>query len=388
MSDVARTASWRTNFALFLATVASVFVTGVVMNDTSADAQASLWKSIASAFSNGAALRNGAAFTGSLLTILVAHELGHYVAARIHKVDASLPYFLPMPLLSPFGTMGAVIRMRGTIATRKALFDIGAAGPLAGLAFAIPLYAWGVSHSRVVDAMALGDGSMQLGESILLKLLDRLFAPAVPEGHDLLLSPVAFGAWGGFFVTMINLLPIGQLDGGHVAYALFGPRQNRYAPIVHRSLVVFFFVVVAGHTLRDVRAGIGLSHLGRHLANGMFWLVWSQVLAILGTIATRSKDVDPDPTAMTIRTRIVATLGLLVVASIARDSASPLPTATFFGALALLFAMESRGGTLRKHALFDHPSTSDAPLDRPRAILAIVTLAFFVLLFMPEPLGM
>src|SRR5207253_4087846 len=98
------------------------------------------------------AVLHGAQFTGALLTILVAHELGHYVAARIHKVDASLPFFIPMPLISPFGTMGAVIRMRGVIPTRAALLDIGASGPLAGLAFAIPLYLWGAAHSRVVVA--------------------------------------------------------------------------------------------------------------------------------------------------------------------------------------------------------------------------------------------
>ena len=98
-------------------------------------------------------------YTASLLAILLAHEFGHYIAARIHKVDASLPFFIPLPLLSPFGTMGAVIRMRGVIPTRRALLDIGAAGPLAGLALAIPLYAWGVAHSQVVPI----DGSLAGG---------------------------------------------------------------------------------------------------------------------------------------------------------------------------------------------------------------------------------
>ena len=99
-----------------------------------------------------AALAHAAQFTGALLAILLAHEFGHYIAARLHKVDASLPFFIPLPILSPFGTMGAVIRMRSVIPTRRALFDIGAAGPLAGLALAIPLYAWGVAHSEVVVA--------------------------------------------------------------------------------------------------------------------------------------------------------------------------------------------------------------------------------------------
>jgi membrane-associated protease RseP (regulator of RpoE activity) len=155
---------------------------------------------------------------------LITHEAAHYVAARLHKVEASLPYFIPMPVLSPFGTMGAIIRMKGTIPTRRALLDIGASGPLAGLLVAIPLYAYGAAHS---DIVAIGSsGGVELGEPILIKLLDHFARPA-PEGQELLLSPIAFGAWAGMFVTFINLLPLSQLDGGHVAYALFGKKQNR-----------------------------------------------------------------------------------------------------------------------------------------------------------------
>src|SRR5262249_11230754 len=160
-------------------------------------------------------------------------------------VDASLPYFIPMPLLSPFGTMGAVIRMRGVIPTRRALLDIGASGPLAGLFFAIPMYVWGAAHSRVVPAA--GAGVVELGDSLLLRLLDRIGAPTIPEGMELELSPVAFAAWAGMFVTMINLLPVGQLDGGHVAYALLGPRQNKFAQTVHRSMLAFFFVSLGSY---------------------------------------------------------------------------------------------------------------------------------------------
>ena len=128
---------WRKNLALFLATVASVFVTGTQY----AESESALSR---------AGVVAGLQFAGTVLTILVAHELGHYVAARLHRVEASLPFFIPLPLLSPFGTMGAVIRMPGAIPTRRALLDIGAAGPLAGLVFALPLYAWGAAHSRVV----------------------------------------------------------------------------------------------------------------------------------------------------------------------------------------------------------------------------------------------
>jgi membrane-associated protease RseP (regulator of RpoE activity) len=171
----------------------------------------------------------------------------------------SLPYFIPLPMLSPFGTMGAVIRMRSIIPTRRALLDIGAAGPLAGLALALPLYAWGAAHSHVVPLDGQGT---ELGDSLLLRLLDRWFAPPVPAGTALYLSPVANAAWAGMFVTMINLLPVGQLDGGHVAYALAGRRQDRAALIVHRSMLAFFFVSLASYLLRDARAGMGFYRIG------------------------------------------------------------------------------------------------------------------------------
>jgi membrane-associated protease RseP (regulator of RpoE activity) len=358
---------WRLNLVLFLATVASVFVTGVYT-------QGSRWQA--------------AQFAGTILVILVAHELGHYVAARLHKVDASLPYFIPLPLLSPFGTMGAVIRMRGVIPTRRALLDIGASGPIAGLCFAIPLYIWGAAHSHLVPLPASGDGSVQLGESVLMKLLDHVFAPAKPEGMDLELSPIAFGAWGGMFVTMINLLPVGQLDGGHVAYALFGPKQDRYAQLIHRSMLAFFFVVVFGHVARDVSNGLGLYYLGRHLANSLFWLVWFQVLAVLGILASRGRDDEAKPGELTIRMRLAATVGLVVIASVARDNRSPLLPLAFFIGLGMLVAMEVRGGVLRRHDLLDHPPTGSAPLDRARAIVAVLTLVVFALLFMPEPFTM
>jgi len=387
-AEAATSPPWRANLALFLATVASVFVTGVLTQGSGKEEAAGAAKGLLAAFFAKEALVRGGQFAGTLLTILVAHELGHYVMARIHKVDASLPYFIPMPLLSPFGTMGAVIRMRGVIPTRRALLDIGAAGPLAGLAFAIPLYIWGASHSHLVPLPTAGDGSVQLGESVLMKLLDRLAAPPKVEGMDLELSPIAFGAWGGMFVTMINLLPVSQLDGGHVAYALFGPKQDRYAQIIHRSMLAFFFVVVFGHVARDMQAGLGLYYLGRHLANSLFWLVWFQVLAILGILAAKSRGEALGEGALTVRTRLVATIGLVAIASIARDSRSMLLPLAFFGGLGLLVAMEVKGGVLRPNDLLDHPPTSAQPLDRVRAAIAIFTLIVFALLFMPEPFSM
>jgi membrane-associated protease RseP (regulator of RpoE activity) len=364
--------AWRANAGLFVATVGSVFATFFLT---------SVWNGDASR----TAVVGAAQFTSTLLAILLAHEFGHFVAARRHRVDASLPYFIPLPLLSPFGTMGAVIRMRSVIPTRRALLDIGAAGPLAGLALALPLYAWGAAHSRVMPFDGQG---AELGDSLLLRLIDGYVAPPVPAGMALFLSPVANAGWAGLFVTMINLLPVGQLDGGHVAYALFGPRQNRLARWVHHSMLVFFFVSVASFAARDVHAGFGLWRLGRHVGNSIFWLVWFEVLAILGSITSRAP-ARTNSDGLTVRVRVLATLGLVLVASVLHDRSSPVLWASWFAALAVLLVMEARWGALRDGSrLLDHPATGPTPLRFGRIVIAIVTLAFFALLFMPTPFAL
>jgi membrane-associated protease RseP (regulator of RpoE activity) len=359
--------SWRVNAGLFVATVASCFVTWMEANEPSR-----------------VAVLHAAEYTAALMVILLAHEFGHYIAARLHRVDASLPFFLPLPIISPFGTLGAVIRMRQIIPTRRALLDIGAAGPLAGIVLAIPLYAWGIGHSRLVVVSDMGGGSFQLGSSLLTLALDRAFGPTVPDGMDVMLSPVAFAGWAGMFVTMINLLPVGQLDGGHVAFALFGPRQNKIAQWVHRSLLVFFFVGVASFVARDVRGGFGLWRLGRHVDNSIFWLVWFEMLAVLGTLSSsRSSD------RLGAMPRIVGTVGLALVAAALREQTSLLLWAAWFVGLGVLLAMEVRWGALGADAtLLDHPPTSTEPLRAGRAAIAIVSLVLFVALFMPAPISM
>ncbi len=171
-----------------------------------------------------AALLTGAPFAFTLLSILGVHEFGHYFTARYYKAVVSLPYFIPAPPIVLFGTLGAIIRLRSPARDRNSLFDIAAAGPLAGLAIAIPALYVGLQWS-VLGKIPSGD-VMQFGDPLLLKLLVHLKFGAIPAGMDVFLHPVAVAGWAGFFVTALNLFPLGQLDGGRIAYALFG-RHHR-----------------------------------------------------------------------------------------------------------------------------------------------------------------
>ena len=163
------------------------------------------------------------AFT--IMLILFAHEMGHFFMSRKYGVPATLPFFIPFPF-SPFGTLGAVIKMRGRIWDRRALFDIGAAGPLLGLVFTIPAILIGLRLSRVVLLSRVEQQLIGLGDSLLFAFLQWLVLGNIPRGYDVVLHPVAYAGWVGLFVTALNLLPIGQLDGGHIVYALFGARAQ------------------------------------------------------------------------------------------------------------------------------------------------------------------
>lgn len=175
-------------------------------------------------------------YSAGVMAILTAHEFGHYLAARRYGVPASLPYFIPAPFL--FGTMGAVIRMSPLIPNRRALFDIAAAGPLAGVVLAIPISLAGVVLSERVPHDPDMPGIM-LGDPLLFSLFERLVFGAGEEGMVLMLHDVGFAGWVGLFVTALNLIPIGQLDGGHVSYAVFGRHSVRVAWLAFASLLVF-----------------------------------------------------------------------------------------------------------------------------------------------------
>ncbi len=177
----------------------------------------------------------------SIMAILLAHELGHFYVSRHYRVQSSLPFFIPFPNL--FGTLGAIILMRSRIGSRKALFDIGAAGPLMGFCVTVPAIVIGLMFSQPVEVSGLEGASFRLGDSLLFSLLERAIMGEVPEGRDILLHPLAFAGWVGLFVTALNLMPIGQLDGGHVFYAVFGRRSRIvfYLAAMGFGILGFFF---------------------------------------------------------------------------------------------------------------------------------------------------
>ncbi len=298
------------NIALFLTTLLTTTVQGALMQHGGS-----------SIFPLG----DGLSFSIPLMTILLCHEMGHYIAARIHHVPASLPYFVPLPpFIGMFGTMGAVILQSRTTDRRK-LIDIGAAGPLAGLVVSIPVLAYGL-HLSPVGTMS---GQYQEGNSLLYAVLKRLVCGAwLPDhGIDVSLHPIAFAGWAGLFVTMLNLIPISQLDGGHVAFAFFGNSYGRASQFLRNMLLPLAMgvtLVVYHTTTRELaRAGAEGIHSPLEVASlaGLQWLIWYVMLGLLRRLS---------------------------------------------------------GG-------IDHPPVDDRPLPRSRAFLFWSVAVSFVLTFMPVP---
>jgi len=174
-----------------------------------------------------ALLLRGFWYSGTILAILGCHELGHYFACRYYNVDASMPFFIPVPILLT-GTMGAFIRIREPIPQKRMLFDIGIAGPIAGFLIAVPALVLGVAMSHLVRLPADQSNLVELGEPLLFKLVSWLVWGVQPDGYTLNMHPMAFAAWFGLLATALNLFPIGQLDGGHISYAVLGSRASTY----------------------------------------------------------------------------------------------------------------------------------------------------------------
>ncbi|MBO6940841.1 MAG: site-2 protease family protein [Deltaproteobacteria bacterium] len=299
-----RKAGLLTPAVLFVATCASTLWVGAQMEGVAVESALDIL--------------HGWPFALPLMSILLAHEMGHYVAGRIHGVDVSLPYFIPVPM-TLLGTMGAVIRIRGRIRSRNALLDVGAAGPLAGMAIALPVVIYGLATSPV-EPLPTGEEAAYIIEgrsALYLALLHGLHG-SIPPGHDIMLTSTALAGWAGLLVTMINLLPFGQLDGGHVAYSLLGKKQDRISRWVLRSLPLLAVAVSLSYLFPSWLAGEPRYLLASNALAGTQWLMWGFVLLLM--------------------TRMAGS---------------------------------------------DHPPTEDDQLSRRRRWIAIGTLVLFLLLFMP-----
>ncbi|MBI2976068.1 MAG: site-2 protease family protein [Chloroflexi bacterium] len=227
------------NVVLLLATIISTTLVGAGFTQVNLVAAlraalvAGQWGALISA------LAAGASFSATLLAILGVHEMGHYITARIHNVNVTLPYFIPVPF--GLGTLGAFIQLKSPVENRKALFDVGLSGPVAGFVVAVPLMIIGLLASHVVPAV----GGQRLGLSIFVNWLVNLIQPHA-AAYAVALHPIAIAAWFGILVTGINLLPMGQLDGGHVAYAVLGKYARPLAFAVFGLMVWLGFTVWSG----------------------------------------------------------------------------------------------------------------------------------------------
>jgi membrane-associated protease RseP (regulator of RpoE activity) len=220
-------------------------------------------------------------FAATLMGILLCHELGHYIVGRRRGVDMSLPYFIPLPPVISLGTLGAVIRMKKPIEDRNTLFDVGAAGPIAGLIVAVPLLVIGLWNS---DIGPLKPEDSIEGPSILYILLKyAVFKMWLPShGLDVQLHPMALAAWIGLLVTMINLMPIGQLDGGHIARAVFGDVHEKWSARLHVALLgvglgvggVMLAIALAAH--KDFLDALSYAKYGV-----IPWAIWAALLAVM-----------------------------------------------------------------------------------------------------------
>jgi Zn-dependent protease len=247
------------NILLFIVTCLSAFVVGLSwsVNYTFSDDLALNPQSLPppQVFSDPRIVNLSLVYAAVLIAILLGHEMGHYLTCRFYRIEATLPFFIPAPTL--IGTLGAFIKIQSPITRKKQLFDIGIAGPLAGFVLSLPVLVYGLSLSKIVPSLPRED-TLVFGEPLLLKFIGGLLFRDLPANSDLLIHPIAFAGWVGILVTAFNLFPIGQLDGGHIAYALIGPKSK---PLAKAFLVAFFIM--------GIFFWVG-------------WIVWALVILLLG----------------------------------------------------------------------------------------------------------
>jgi membrane-associated protease RseP (regulator of RpoE activity) len=244
------------NVALFGVTCVSTMIVGTVLMELYTNSFGDFVSFLGQILRSPLVLLKGLPFSVAIMTILLAHEMGHYLTCRYYGIDATLPYFIPAPTI--VGTMGAFIRIKSPIQHRAALLEVGIAGPIAGFVLAVPTLIIALAKSTgftTVDGSLLG---IERGEPLIFKLAEFLMGKTPPSGMVVNLHPLGFAAWFGFFATALNLLPVGQLDGGHVSYALFGTIHKRISQ-------AFLFTLIP---------------LGLFYWQG--WLLWTTVLLFIG----------------------------------------------------------------------------------------------------------
>lgn len=255
----------------------------------------------------------GVGYASLILTMLASHEFGHYFAARHHGVETTLPFFIPFP--SYFGTLGAVIRLRSIIPSRKVLFDIGAAGPVAGFITSVLILVAGfvtlptkeyliMIHPEYAQLQTIPEGGLAFGNTIYYSLLSTL-APAdrfLPPMNEIYHYPLLCVGWFGMFVTAMNLIPIGQLDGGHISYAMFGSRYHRIAQV---SLIVLLILGFGGLLpLADIPVSFGWSG----------WLFWAFLLILFSKVLKLNRPPVYDETPLDTKRMAVGWLCWLIFA--------------------------------------------------------------------------
>ena len=259
------------NLLLLVATILSTLFVGAGYSATTTNEMFMLWR--------------GWPFSLSIMLILGAHELGHYFAAKYHKVPVSLPYFIPLPVPGSIGTLGAFIQLKAPVNNKRALLDVGASGPWAGIIFAIPILFLGLATSQVMPLPA-NMPYMAEGNSLLYALMKIIvfgrFLPA--DGLDVHLNQVAWAGWVGLLVTSLNLIPVGQLDGGHIAYVLLGKwAKNLFWPVI---IILGALVFITGT---------------------LTWILWIALLLLFGRRYAVPLD---DVTELDPRRRVVAIMTL------------------------------------------------------------------------------
>jgi membrane-associated protease RseP (regulator of RpoE activity) len=258
----------RIHVILFLTTLVTTFISG---------------------FFQGGSISSGISFSAALIFILGTHEMGHFLYGRKYGVNITPPYFIPAPpLVSPIGTFGAFIKIKSPISTKRALFDIGIAGPIAGIIAAIPVIIIGIKLSSVVESGSNSlDKGLTLGSPLIFSLISDSIIGKIPDGYDLLLHPVAFAGWIGLFVTALNLIPAGQLDGGHIMYSIFSKKWHQ-----RTSIMIILVLLLFGLGTQPI-----IQHIQSHLEGTALynykdilnfegwagWLMWAVLLTFMGT---------------------------------------------------------------------------------------------------------